>query len=242
LRPLSSVAVTQCGAIVIPIARVHALVFAQALTQLDFGSGICRARKKRSGACTALLTRYKNEMRGMTMADSTQHWFERNRPPRVQITYDVETGNAIEKKELPLVVGILADLSGQPEEPLAKLSERRFVDIDRDNFNDVMNSIGPRVALQVDNTLAGDGSKLNLALKFQHIAPLKQLYDARLRLRDLLTKLDGNDELDKLLQDVVHNTQGLAEIKSAHPHDGVVAQLPAPADATDPAGDAPASA
>jgi type VI secretion system protein ImpB len=76
----------------------------------------------------------------------------------------------------------------------------------------------------------------------QQIAPLKQLYDARLRLRDLLTKLDGNDELDKLLQDVVHNTQGLAEIKSAHPHDGVVAQLPAPADATDPAGDAPASA
>ncbi len=188
------------------------------------------------------------------MSDSTQHWFERNRPPRVQITYDVETGNAIEKKELPLVVGILADLSGQPEAPLPKLSERRFVDIDRDNFNDVMSSIGPRVSLQVDNTLAGDGSKLNLALKFQHIddfdpvqivqqiAPLKQLYDARLRLRDLLTKLDGNDELDKLLQDVVHNTQGLTEIKSAHPQDGVVAQLPAPADPTDPAGNAPASA
>ena len=244
----------QCGAITISIARVLALVFAQALTQLDIGSGICRARKKRSGACTALLTRHKNESRGVTMADSTQHWFERNRPPRVQITYDVETGNAIEKKELPLVVGILADLSGQPEAPLAKLSERRFVDVDRDNFNDVMGSIGPRVTLQVDNTLAGDGSKLNLALKFQHIddfdpvqivqqiAPLKQLYDARLRLRDLLTKLDGNDELDKLLQDVVHNTQGLTEIKSAHPHDGVIAQLPAPAETTDPAGDAPASA
>jgi type VI secretion system protein ImpB len=188
------------------------------------------------------------------MADSTQHWFERNRPPRVQITYDVETGNAIEKKELPLVVGILADLAGHPEEPLPKMSERRFVDIDRDNFNDVMKSIAPRVVLQVDNTLASDGSKLNLALKFEHIddfdpvqivaqiPPLKQLYDARLRLRDLLVKLDGNDELDKLLQEVVGNTQGLAEIKSAHPQDRPVAQLPAPDAGNSPAGDAPAGA
>ncbi|WP_207005386.1 type VI secretion system contractile sheath small subunit [Trinickia mobilis] len=187
------------------------------------------------------------------MADSTQHWFERNRPPRVQITYDVEIGNAIEKRELPLVVGILADLSGNPEKPLPKMTERRFVDIDRDNFNDVMKSIEPRVALQVDNTLASDGSKLNLALKFEHIddfdpveivkqiAPLKQLYEARLRLRDLLTKLDGNDELDKLLQDVVHNTQGLTEIKSAHPQDGAVAQLPPPAETDAPAGDTPAN-
>ena len=174
------------------------------------------------------------------MADSTQHWFERNRPPRVQITYDVETGNAIEKRELPLVVGVLADLSGNPETPLPKMTERRFVEIDRDNFNDVMKSIGPRVVLQVDNTLARDESKVNVALKFEHIddfdpvqivqqiGPLKQLYDARLRLRDLLTKLDGNDELDKLLQEVAHNTQELTEIKSAHPQDAPVAQLPPP--------------
>jgi type VI secretion system protein ImpB len=182
------------------------------------------------------------------MADSTQHWFERNRPPRVQITYDVETGNAIEKRELPLVVGILADLSGKPVEPLPKMTERRFVDIDRDNFNDVMKSIGPRVTLQVDNTLAADGSKMNVELSFGHIddfdpvsivqqiAPLKQLYDARLRLRDLLTKLDGNDELDKLLQEVVHDPKGLSEIRSAHPQDTPTAQLPPPA-----AGDAPAA-
>ncbi|WP_321813917.1 MULTISPECIES: type VI secretion system contractile sheath small subunit [unclassified Paraburkholderia] len=172
------------------------------------------------------------------MSDSTQHWFERNRPPRVQITYDVETGNAIEKKELPLVVGVMADLSGN--KTLPKMTERRFVDIDRDNFNDVMKSISPRLALQVDNTLATDGSKMNVELNFkniddfdpvalvQQIAPLKQLYDARLRLRDLLTKLDGNDELDKLLQDVVHNTQGLAEIRAAHPGEAPVAQLPSP--------------
>jgi len=116
-----------------------------------------------------------------------------------------------------------------------------------------MKSIGPRATLQVDNTLAADGSKINLALKFEHIddfdpvrivqqiAPLKQLYDARLRLRDLLTKLDGNDELDKLLQEVVHNTQGLAEIKSAHPADAPVAQLPAPEGGDAPAGDVPAN-
>jgi type VI secretion system protein ImpB len=174
------------------------------------------------------------------MSDSTQHWFERNRPPRVQITYDVETGNAIEKKELPLVVGVLADLSGN--KPLPKMTERRFVDIDRDNFNDVMKSIAPRLALQVDSTLSEDGSKMNIELNFKHIddfdpvqivqqiAPLKQLYDARLRLRDLLTKLDGNDELDKLLQDVVHNTQGLTEIRAAHPAEVPVAKLPAPDD------------
>ncbi|WP_322044076.1 type VI secretion system contractile sheath small subunit [Paraburkholderia sp. J67] len=197
------------------------------------------------------------------MSDSTQHWFERNRPPRVQITYDVETGNAIEKKELPLVVGVLADLSGN--KPLPKMTERRFVDIDRDNFNDVMKSIAPRLALQVDNTLAADGSKVNVELNFQNIddfdpvrlvqqiAPLKQLYDARLRLRDLLTKLDGNDELDKLLQDVVHNTQGLTEIRAAHPAEAPVAQLPAPDEKPDgrsggaaegnpePSGDQPAA-
>jgi type VI secretion system protein ImpB len=197
------------------------------------------------------------------MSDSTQHWFERNRPPRVQITYDVETGNAIEKKELPLVVGVMADLSGN--KTLPKMTERRFVDIDRDNFNDVMKSIAPRLALQVDNTLAKDDSKMNVELNFksiddfdpvalvQQIAPLKQLYDARLRLRDLLTKLDGNDELDKLLQDVVHNTQGLTEIRAAHPAEAPVAQLPPPeskSDATpgtnpesnpEPSGDQPAA-
>ncbi|VWC49428.1 type VI secretion system protein TssB [Burkholderia lata] len=172
------------------------------------------------------------------MADSTQHWFERNRPPRVQITYDVEIGNAIEKRELPLVVGVLADLSGNPEKPLNKMAERRFVDVDRDNFNDVMKSIAPRLVLQVDNTLSNDGSKVNVELGFKHIddfdpvaivnqiAPLKQLYAARLRLRDLLTKLDGNDELDKLLQEVAGNTERLAEIKSAYPQVGTADDSP----------------
>ncbi|QEL55951.1 type VI secretion system contractile sheath small subunit [Chromobacterium paludis] len=160
------------------------------------------------------------------MAESTQHKLDRIRPPRVQITYDVEIGNALEKRELPLVVGILADLAGKQETPQAKLGERRFVEIDRDNFNAVLASLSPRVTAQVDNALSDDGSKLNVELKFNHIddfdpvsivkqvTPLRRLYEARQKLRDLLTKLDGNDELDKLLQDVLTNTEELQKIKS----------------------------
>lgn len=181
------------------------------------------------------------------MAESTQHKLDRVRPPRVQITYDVEIGNATEKKELPLVVGILADLSGKPDTPPAKLVERRFVDIDRDNFNEILSSISPRATLQVDNTISGDDSKLNVELRFNHIedfdpvnlvkqvVPLRRLFEARQRLRDLLTKLDGNDDLDQLLQDVVANTEGLQEIKAARPEAEA-----APAGDSEPPADQPA--
>ncbi|MDA3271680.1 type VI secretion system contractile sheath small subunit [Pseudomonas aeruginosa] len=181
------------------------------------------------------------------MAESTQHKLDRVRPPRVQITYDVEIGNAIEKKELPLVVGILADLSGKPDTPPAKLVERRFVDIDRDNFNEILSSISPRATLQVDNTISGDDSKLNVELRFNHIedfdpvnlvkqvVPLRRLFEARQRLRDLLTKLDGNNDLDQLLQDVVANTEGLQEIKAARPEAEA-----APAGDSEPPADQPA--
>ena len=181
------------------------------------------------------------------MAESTQHKLDRVRPQRVQITYDVEIGNAIEKKELPLVVGILADLSGKPDTPPAKLVERRFVDIDRDNFNEILSSISPRATLQVDNTISGDDSKLNVELRFNHIedfdpvnlvkqvVPLRRLFEARQRLRDLLTKLDGNDDLDQLLQDVVANTEGLQEIKAARPEAEA-----APAGDSEPPADQPA--
>ncbi|EPZ6109633.1 type VI secretion system contractile sheath small subunit [Pseudomonas aeruginosa] len=181
------------------------------------------------------------------MAESTQHKLDRVRPPRVQITYDVEIGNAIEKKELPLVVGILADLSGKPDTPPAKLVERRFVDIDRDNFNEILSSISPRATLQVDNTISGDDSKLNVEPRFNHIedfdpvnlvkqvVPLRRLFEARQRLRDLLTKLDGNDDLDQLLQDVVANTEGLQEIKAARPEAEA-----APAGDSEPPADQPA--
>ena len=140
------------------------------------------------------------------MPESTQHKLDRVRPPRVQITYDVEIGDAIVMKELPFVVGIMADLSGKPAEPLPPLKERKYVEIDRDNFNDIMKAIGPRLALRVDNRLTNgdaEGSdKMNVELKFAS-------------LDDLLAKLDGNDALDALGQDVVKNTEGMQQIKSS---------------------------
>src|SRR5688500_1996247 len=103
------------------------------------------------------------------MAESTQKKLSRIRPPRVQITYDLETGGAIEMKELPLVVGILADLAGHPENPPAPVKARKFVDIDRDNFNEVMSSIGPRLSFTVANKLREDGGNLPLELKFRKL-------------------------------------------------------------------------
>jgi type VI secretion system protein ImpB len=139
------------------------------------------------------------------MADSLQKWVGRNRPPRVQITYDVEIGDAVEKKELPLVVGLLADLSGQPATPLPKLKERRLVEIDRDNFNEIMGKISPRLDLSVPDTMKGEGN-LKVELNFKEfddfhpeaivkqVPRLAKLLEARQQLRDLLAKLDGNDE------------------------------------------------
>ena len=165
------------------------------------------------------------------MAESTQHKLDRVRPPRVQITYDVEIGDAIEMKELPMVVGVLSDLSGKPEESLPRLADRKFVEIDRDNFDAVLGSIEPRLAFRVPSRLneGGDGEQamLNVELRFKEMAdfepariaaqvePLRKLLDARQRLVDLLAKLDGNDPLDSLLQDVVSSTEALDEIRAA---------------------------
>lgn len=159
--------------------------------------------------------------------ESTQHKLDRVRPPRVQITYDVELGGAIEKKELPLVIGILADLSGKPDQPLPKLKERKFVELDKDNFDEVLGSISPRVAFGVENKLGKPGTNINVELRFKtiedfsplnvvnQVAPLKKLLEARGRLSDLLAKLDGNDELDSLLQEVVASNDSLKAIKTA---------------------------
>ena len=153
------------------------------------------------------------------MSESIQHKLDRVRPPRVQITYDVEIGDAIQTKELPFIFGILADLSGKRADALPPLKQRKFVEIDRDNFNQVLASINPRLAFQADNRLNKDDTKLNVELRFsdiddfeptaviKQIAPLRKLFEARLRLRDLLTKLDGNDNLDGLLRDVIENTE-----------------------------------
>lgn len=159
------------------------------------------------------------------MPESTQHKLDRIRPPRVQITYDVEIGGAIQKKELPLVIGVMADLSGKPEAPLPKLKERGFVEIDRDNFNDVLASIAPRLAVSVENKLSKDGGNINAELRFRNmedfspvalvnqVPALKKLFDARNRLSDLLAKLDGNDELDSILERIVLDAE---ELKKVH--------------------------
>ncbi|WP_296947971.1 type VI secretion system contractile sheath small subunit [uncultured Massilia sp.] len=181
------------------------------------------------------------------MSDSLQKWVGRNRPPRVQITYDVEIGDAIEKKELPLVVGLLADLSGQPLVPPPKLKARRLIDIDRDNFNEVMANIAPRLDLTVPDTLKGEGNlkvELNFT-EFGHFHPeaivaqvprLAKLLEARQQLRDLLGKLDGNDELDALLENIIQNTNELKQLKEQGPAAAaaaaaVIAAAAAPEDA-----------
>src|SRR5512140_1822779 len=105
----------------------------------------------------------------MASKESLQHKIDRVRAPRVQITYDVEVGDAIEMKEIPFVVGVLADLSGRPDEPLPKMKDRKFVEIDRDNFNSVLAAMKPRVAFKVDNKLANDDSKLAVELRFQSL-------------------------------------------------------------------------
>ena len=150
---------------------------------------------------------------------SMQQKTGRVRPPRVQITYDVETNGAMQKTELPFVVGVLADLSGQPSSPLRPLKERKAVNIDRDNFNDVLARATPRVAMRVQNRLTDENTKLAVELKFKHIddfepaniaeqvGPLKDLVEMRLKLTQLLSKMEGNDKLDQLLADVLSSTE-----------------------------------
>ena len=183
------------------------------------------------------------------MSNSLQHWVGRNRPPRVQITYDVEIGDAVEKKERPLVVGLLADLSGQPATPLPKLKERRFVEIDRDNFDNVMAKISPRLDLSVPDTMKGEGN-LKIELNFaefgdfhpeaivNQIPRLAKLLEARQQLRDLLAKLDGNDELDDLLESVVQSTEDLKTVQNQAQAEQSSNAAPA---ATEPEAEAPAA-
>ncbi len=156
--------------------------------------------------------------------ESLQHTLDRVRSPRVHITYDVEVGDAIEMKEIPFVVGVLADLSGKPDEPLPKMKERKFIEIDRDNFNSVLAGMKPRLAYRVDNKLTGDDSQIAVELRFEslddfhpeqvanQVEPVRKLVEARGRLSELLNKLDGNDRLDDLLQDVISSTDSLEKL------------------------------
>jgi type VI secretion system protein ImpB len=159
------------------------------------------------------------------MADSTQDKLKRVRPPRVHITYDVETGDAVEKKEIPFVVGVLSDLSGKPEKPLPPLKERKYVEIDRDSFDEVLEGAKPRLSFKVDNKIEeGSDSQIAVELNFKsmddfhperiadQVEPIRKLVEARKKLYNLMAKLDGNDKLEELLQDVISNTDKLKEI------------------------------
>jgi type VI secretion system protein ImpB len=158
------------------------------------------------------------------MSESLQHKLDRVRSPRVHITYDVEVGDAIEMKEIPFVVGILGDYSGKPDEPLPRVRDRKFVEIDRDNFDKVLEGMKPKLTFSVDNKLADDKTKIPVELRFKslddfhpehvagQIAPIKKLIEARKKLSDLLNKLDGNERLGELLQDVISSTGSLQKI------------------------------
>ncbi|GAB5442189.1 MAG: type VI secretion system contractile sheath small subunit [Fuerstiella sp.] len=149
---------------------------------------------------------------------------KRVRKPRVHISYEVETGGAMVQKELPFVAGVLGDFSGDPTEPLKPLRDRKFIQIDRDNFNDVMARMNPGLNLKVENTLAGDGSEMAVELAFksmddfepakvvQQVEPLKKLMETRDKLRDLLTKVDRSEDLENLLEQVLQNEDDLKKL------------------------------
>ncbi len=159
--------------------------------------------------------------------ESTQHKLDRVRSPRVHITYDVEVGDAIEMKELPFVMGILGDLSGQPEKPLAALKDRKFVEITPDNFDSVLRGMQPHLAFSVTNKLSDrpDAGQVKVNLHFEsmddfspenvakQVKPLRDLLDLRTRLSDLRGTLQGNDKLDEMLFEAVSNTEAREKLK-----------------------------
>ena len=165
----------------------------------------------------------------MPRDESLQHKLDRIRPPRVQITYDVQVGDAQIKKELPFVVGVLADLAGHPDpdqEPLPELKDekRKFVEINRDNFDRVMGGIKPRLAMKVANKIEKDNTKVGVELNFRtledfepvnvvnQVEPLRKLLEARQRLSELKSKITTNDRFDALLQRIIHDTDQLKRL------------------------------
>jgi type VI secretion system protein ImpB len=170
-----------------------------------------------------------------TMAkESTQHKLDRVRSPRVHITYDVEVGDAIEMKELPFVMGVLGDLSGQPTQPLGALKDRKFVEINPDNFDAVLKGMAPHLAYSVENKLSDDpnAGQLKVDLKFEsmddfspenvarQVGPLRELLELRTRLSDLRGSLQGNDKLDEMLFEAVSNTETREKLRSELGKDG----------------------
>jgi type VI secretion system protein ImpB len=160
------------------------------------------------------------------MPESIQEKLKRVRPPRVHITYDVETEGAKVVKELPFVMGVIADLSGNPTKPLAPLEDRKFVEINRDNFDDVMKGMNPGLNMRVMNTLKGDDTELPIELVFnslsdfepasiiRQVEPLRRLLEMRNRLRDLVSKVDRSAKLESILEQVLKNPDDLEQLSA----------------------------
>ncbi|MBV9158248.1 MAG: type VI secretion system contractile sheath small subunit [Acidobacteriaceae bacterium] len=160
--------------------------------------------------------------------ESIQKKLTRVRPPRVQISYDVEIGDAIQLKELPFVMGVMGDFTGQPTEPLPRLKDRRFVDVNPDNFDSVLESMRPHLAFSVENKLSEDpnAGDLKVDLNFRsledfepeqvarQVRPLRELLDLRGKLSDLRGTLQTNEKLDQVLMDAVSNTEKLDKLRS----------------------------
>jgi type VI secretion system protein ImpB len=158
---------------------------------------------------------------------STQHKLDRVRSPRVHITYDVEVGGAIELKELPFVMGVLGDFTGQPTEAMARLKDRKFVEVNPDNFDSVLAGMKPHLAFSVENKLSDDPNAGNLKVDLnfkslqdfepeqvaRQVRPLRELLDLRTKLSDLRGSLQGNDKLEELLQDAINNTEKMGKLK-----------------------------
>ena len=162
----------------------------------------------------------------MAKNDSVQKRLERVRPPRVQLTYDVEIGDAIEQKELPFVMGVMGDFTGQPDpdKPVVRLKDRKFVNVDLDNFDEVLSGMAPRASYRVKNKLSADGGEFAVNLDFkkiddfrpesvvEQVEPLRKLLEARTKLSDLRNKMAGNEKLEDVLGDVLSNTEQLKQL------------------------------
>lgn len=163
----------------------------------------------------------------MAKNESVQKRLQKVRAPRVQMTYDVEIGDAIENKELPFVVGVLGDFGTDPDAAKKRLKDRKFVNVDADNFDEVLGGVAPATSFRVPNHLSPEGGEFAVQLQFrqmddfrpeavvQQVAPLKGLLEARAKLADLRNKLAGNDKLEDLLNDVLTNTEKLDSLRKA---------------------------
>jgi type VI secretion system protein ImpB len=160
------------------------------------------------------------------MSASVHDKLNRVRKPRVHITYEVETEGAEVQRELPFVMGVMGDFSGDPTAPLRPMADRKFIQIDRDDFNDVMAGMTPGLKLKVDNKLSEEGGQMAVELKFnaiedfeparvaQQVPALRALLDTRAKLRDLMSKVDRSEELESLLEQVLKNEDDMKTLSS----------------------------